>query len=124
MRPQAEIEASVRLCSVRPWLWPGAFSARIDLPTGFTGSAVWCADENGWDHVSVSHANRRKLPTWDEMCMVKDIFFDLEEEAVQIHPRASEYVHSVGYGFQRRDNVLHLWRPADGDWSIMNRRQG
>lgn len=119
MRSQDEIESSIRLCSIHPWVWEGAHKARIDLPTGFTGSVIWCADEDGWEHVSVSHSNRRKLPTWDDMCRVKEIFWDAEETVVQIHPKESEYVHSVGFGMEKRENVLHLWRPAGGDWSRM-----
>ena len=51
--------------------------------------------------------------------MVKDIFWDAEETVVQIHPKESEYVHSVGVGKEKRENVLHLWRPVGGDWSRM-----
>ena len=46
-----------------------------------------------------------------------------DEEAVQIHPKESEYVHSVGHGADALENVLHIWRPKDGDWTIMNRRE-
>ena len=67
----------------------------------FTVIASW---GEGWDHVSVSLLNR--IPAWDEMCWVKDLFFEPEEIAVQFHPRASEYknVHP---------NCLHLWRCQD-----------
>jgi len=122
MRSYEDVVSNIRICAVKPWLWPGAFAARIDLPTGFTGSVVWCSKEDGWEHVSVSHANRRKMPTWEDMCRVKDIFWDAEEEVVQIHPKESRYLHGVGYGKDRRENVLHLWRPADGDWSRIEER--
>ena len=46
------------------------------------------------------------------MCEVKDIFWDDEEEVVQIHPRKSQYVNIT--------EAFHLWRPANGDWEIMN----
>ena len=70
-------------------------------------------NEGGNEHVSISLHGMRKLPTWEEMCEVKDIFWGDEEEVVQIHPKKSEY---VDFG-----EVLHLWRPADGDWSrLMN----
>ena len=58
--------------------------------------------ENGWEHVSVS-ANKRP-PTWDEMCFVKNIFWDEEEMVVQFHPPKSEYVNF-------HPHCLHLWRP-------------
>jgi hypothetical protein len=71
-------------------------------------------DDNGkWEHVSVSYnGETKKLPTWTEMCAVKDLFWEPEEEVHQIHPKESQYVH--GYG--RKENILHLWRPVGG-WS-------
>lgn len=54
------------------------------------------------DHVSVSYPNR--MPTWDEMCFVKEIFFKDSEEAYQVHPKKSEYVNTHEY-------CLHIWRP-------------
>ena len=58
----------------------------------------------GWDHVSVSLANR--CPTWDEMCEVKDIFFDEHETCVEYHPAKQDYVNVYPY-------CLHIWRPQD-----------
>lgn len=58
--------------------------------------------EAGWEHVSVSRKNR--CPTWEEMCAVKDMFFEKEECAIQYHPRESEYVNNHPY-------CLHIWRP-------------
>ena len=37
---------------------------------------VW-SNGGGWEHVSVSY--RRKTPTWDEMCRVKELFFNDDE---------------------------------------------
>lgn len=53
-----------------------------------------------WQHVSVSLANR--CPAWDEMCKVKDLFWEPEETVVQFHPPHSEYVNNHKY-------CLHLW---------------
>lgn len=63
----------------------------------------------GWDHVSVSPCNqkRKTCPTWEEMCAIKDMFFDHEETVMQLHPPVSEYVNIHPY-------CLHLWRPNDG----------
>lgn len=68
------------------------------------------SDGGGWDHVSVRavrrNANgsmRELLPTWNEMCIVKDLFFEDEETVVQFHPSKSQYVNT-------KENVLHLWR--------------
>lgn len=66
---------------------------------------VIASNGGGWDHVSVSRKN--KMPTWDEMCAIKDMFFDPEEVAVRYHPKKSEYVNNHPY-------CLHLWRPNCG----------
>ena len=56
----------------------------------------------GWDHVSVSLRNR--CPTWDEMCFIKNMFFEENECVIQYHPPKSEYVNNHPY-------VLHMWKP-------------
>lgn len=55
-----------------------------------------------WEHVSVSAQGR--CPTWEEMCWVKDLFFDPEELVLQFHPPRSVYVNN-------HPHCLHLWRP-------------
>ncbi len=55
-----------------------------------------------WDHVSASYANR--CLTWEEMCMIKDIFFDEYETVIQYHPAKKDYINDHPY-------TLHLWRP-------------
>lgn len=56
----------------------------------------------GWDHVSVSFWDR--CPTWEEMCRVKDKFFDPEECCIEYHPARSDYVNTFQY-------CLHIWKP-------------
>lgn len=80
-------------------------------------TVVWSYNDDGMEHVSISHQNNRVMPSWDDMCKIKDIFFRPEEAAVQIHPAASRYVHSVGLPGIKKENILHLWRPADGNWN-------
>ncbi len=80
-------------------------TGEIRLPH-WTGSVVWTIDKGGWDHVSVSPYDKNIMPTWDDMCRVKDIFFKEEECAIQIHPTRQQYVNIV-------ENCLHLWRPTD-----------
>ena len=91
---------------------PNALGIRLGLINlhGTQASLVVGTDETGWEHVSIALMARR-LPTWDEMCEIKDIFWE-EEEVVQIHPKKSEYVNIV--------EALHLWRPKNGDWSMLN----
>lgn len=76
----------------------------INLPISKRPLAVIFSNGGGWDHVSVSHRN--KTPSWEEMCMVKDIFFDEEECVIQYHPPKSQYVNNHPY-------CLHLWRPQN-----------
>lgn len=76
---------------------------------------IFSDHEGGYEHVSVSALNPKVLPTWEQMCELKDIFFYPEELAVQIHPKASEYVHGVG----DLKNTLHLWRAIDDRWEIL-----
>jgi len=55
----------------------------------------------GWDHVSVSYKNR--CCTWEEMCMIKDIFFNENECVVQFHPAQKDYINL-------HPHTLHLWK--------------
>jgi len=55
-----------------------------------------------WEHVSVSLPYR--CLTWDEMCEIKDMFFNQEETVIQIHPAKKDYVNFHPY-------CLHLWKP-------------
>ncbi len=61
----------------------------------------------GWEHVSVSARSERRrqtrVPTWREMCLVKELFWDDEDVVMQLHPRRSLYVN-------QHPHVLHLWR--------------
>lgn len=66
----------------------------------------------GWEHVSVSRKDR--CPTWDEMCQVKDLFWDEDDCVVQFHPPKAEYVNF-------HENCLHLWRPIGWDIRTPNR---
>ena len=83
---------------------------------GFGGMACYLTDKQykepremaiiaswggGWEHVSVSLRNR--CPTWDEMCLVKDIFWMDDECVVQFHPPKNEYINVHPY-------CLHLWK--------------
>jgi hypothetical protein len=65
---------------------------------------VIASDGLGWEHVSVSRSDR--TPTWDEMCQIKDLFWDSEDCVVQYHPSKSDSVNV-------HNHCLHLWR-TDG----------
>ena len=64
-----------------------------------------------WEHVSVHIAGTKdQLPAWSDMCKVKDIFWNKDEEVHQLHPSEKCYIHET-MGYQ---NILHLWRPVGG----------
>jgi hypothetical protein len=65
---------------------------------------VIASDGMGWDHVSVSIGHR--CPTWEEMCFIKDLFFESDEVVMQLHPAKSDYINN-------HPNCLHLWKPQD-----------
>ncbi len=58
-----------------------------------------------WEHVSVSLSDR--CLTWEEMCFIKDVFWEEGDAVVQYHPPKSDYVNNHDY-------TLHLWRPLNG----------
>ena len=61
-----------------------------------------------WEHVSahILEFGRTRMPTWSEMCAIKDTFWNEDELVVQYHPPKSEYVNC-------HPHVLHLWKPTD-----------
>lgn len=58
----------------------------------------------GFEHLSVS--TPRKTPTWQQMCVMKDIFWNEDEICMQLHPAKKEYVNNHPY-------CLHIWKPID-----------
>ena len=65
---------------------------------------IRCIASDGldWEHVSVSLNTR--CPTWDEMCFIKNLFWDVEDCVMQLHPPQSEWVNNHPF-------TLHLWKP-------------
>jgi hypothetical protein len=69
-----------------------------------------CSDGADWEHVSVTIKDRKltkqimRCPTWQEMCYVKQLFWDDTDAVIQVHPAAKDYVDYHPY-------CLHLWRP-------------
>jgi hypothetical protein len=84
----------------------GAF--RIPSPRGKRELFIIASDGMKWEHASV-HASQGQedyTPTWDEMCFIKDLFWDDEDVVMQLHPKKSQYVNN-------HPNTLHLWRPTE-----------
>jgi hypothetical protein len=67
---------------------------------------VIASEGEGWQHVSVSRTDR--CPTWEEMCQIKDLFWDDTDCVVQYHPPKSDYVSNHPY-------CLHLWKPIGSE---------
>ena len=84
----------------------GAFS----LPPLRGGRWFFCivSDGAGWEHVSVHVRDGKMLhtPTWNEMCYVKEVFWDDEDIVLEYHPPRSQYVNN-------HPHTLHLWRPTN-----------
>ena len=73
----------------------------ISLPK-WAGSVIW-SNGAGWEHVSVSPYEKRVVPSWDDMCVIKDVFWNDDEAVIQVHPAKADYVNNLR-------NCLHLWR--------------
>lgn len=69
------------------------------------------SDGLGWEHVSlaVMFMGKYRLPTWSEMCALKNLFWGEEDCVMQYHPPKSKYVNCHPF-------VLHLWRPVGVDF--------
>ncbi len=67
---------------------------------------IYCvvSDGRGWEHISVT-VDAKRCPTWEEMCFVKDLFWDKEDMVIQYHPAKNDYVDDHPF-------CLHLWRPT------------
>lgn len=63
----------------------------------------------GWEHLSVSMPS--KTPSWDQMCMMKDIFWNKDEACVQYHPKEEDYVNM-------HKHCLHIWKPTEVELPI------
>jgi hypothetical protein len=76
----------------------------------FKGHSFLCiaTTDKEWEHVAVSICLQgcisSRCPTWEEMCFVKDQFWNLEAPVMQLHPAKSEWISNHPY-------CLHLWRP-------------
>lgn len=58
----------------------------------------------GWEHLSVSFKN--KIPSWEVMNEMKEMFFKDDEDAFQYHPKKDDYINNNEY-------TLHIWRPIE-----------
>lgn len=93
----------------------GRFHVRKRTRAGLLRFFVIASADEEFEHVSVSLKHR--LPTWEEMTWIAELFFHPEERLVQYRPPASEYVNFHA-------NCLHWWRPLQatlpvpGAWRV------
>jgi hypothetical protein len=76
---------------------------KILLKTGSTAIVI-CENYGDWEHVSVTIFEEERCPFWNEMCEIKDLFFNENEVVMQIHPKKIDYVNFHEF-------CLHMWRP-------------
>lgn len=109
MKPDGKHLDSIR--KVHPKMGPSPSGAlygyfEMQAPEGLLriiSSGEHHQQEDGeWEHVSVSLADR--CPTWEEMCLVKDLFWMPEECVLQFHPPRSTHINNMPF-------CLHLWKP-------------
>jgi len=74
-------------------------------------------DGRKWIHVSLSRPNR--LPSWEDIQAVKDLFIGTERYAYQVLPPKLEH-YSLPQGRPRSGYVLHLWAPVSGEPPLPN----
>lgn len=71
--------------------------------TAHTKGTIIVSFGGGWEHVSIAPF-KGKMPSWEDMCEVKDMIWNDDECVVQYHPPKAEYVNNM-------PNCLHLWKP-------------
>lgn len=72
------------------------------------------SDGMEWEHVSVHvelNTGKTRMPAWDEMCRVKEVFWDPEDTVMQLHPPKSQWINN-------HRTTLHLWRPLKAEMPL------
>jgi len=78
------------------------FRGTIAMSNRWLGSII-VSNGAGWEHVSVCPIKKHIMPSWEDMCFIKNLFWNEDEAVIEIHPAKSEYVNNM-------PNCLHLWR--------------
>ena len=99
MRSYEEIAANERV-NVGAKGFDG-FSGIVRL-YGYTATLI-VSTGAGWEHASICPLKKNIIPSWEDMCKLKDIIWPEDEAVIQIHPIKEEYVNIM-------PNCLHLWR--------------
>jgi len=99
MRTIEEIKADERILS--SVTLPDGIQGEIHMPL-WEGTFI-CSTGAGWEHVSVVPKQKRIMPSYYDMCTIKDIFWRKDEAVIEVHPAEKDYVNNV-------ENCLHLWK--------------
>ncbi len=84
----------------------GKFRNSMFVHDGFT--VMFTVENYGtsaYQHLSISRKDR--YPTWDEIVLFRSLFFDDDDEVIQVIPKESNYVNV-------HDNCFHLWLDISG----------
>lgn len=84
----------------------GAMYANRALGLKVIISGAFEKDMKPWIHVSVSRKSR--IPTYDDLVLVKRLFIGNDKQAIQIFPPVEKHVNIHPY-------CLHLWHCVYGD---------
>lgn len=101
MKTIEELRATPRLIINDKDVTKDGFAGTVSL-LKWSGSVI-CSTGAGWEHVSVSPYKKQIMPSWEDMCAIKDMFWGEDEAVIQIHPPKAEYVNNM-------PNCLHLWK--------------
>ena len=82
----------------------GRINGAFLVPYGKITLRVIASDGLGWEHVSVSLANR--CPTWEEIDYVKNVFWTDDEAVMQLHVPKDRHVNWHPF-------CLHMWKPLN-----------
>ena len=92
-------------CDQTVWRWARTVDPRnsrlMVIASGMTE-----ADGKRWVHISYSRPTR--MPSYDDLCLVKDRFIGADRRAISVHPPRSEHVSLHAW-------CLHLWHCIDDD---------
>jgi hypothetical protein len=109
--PDALLERVVRRVLPPGWVRlqdgpDGALYQSKSQGLGVIASVAQEMDGRWWHHVSLSR--RSRMPSWDDVRHVKDVFIGRDRKAIQVLPAEAEYVNYHPF-------CLHLWSCFDDD---------
>jgi len=83
------------------------FGDRGDMNNGILvikdkGLRIQFSNGMDWDHVSVSRKHR--MPTYEDMCYAKNLFWSSDLCVMELHVPEKDHINCHPY-------CLHLWRP-------------